>query len=991
MDNLTYLTNNSSEYIESLYQSYQEDPASVDFGWQKFFEGFDLGRSSDATSVSSETPDHFLKEIAVLNLINGYRTRGHLFTKTNPVRERRKYFPGKEITQFGLSDADLETVFNAGVEVGIGPAKLKDIVQLLDTTYCESIGCEFMFIRHPERLKWFIERFEKSRNQPAYALGTKKRILEKLNQAVIFENFLGTKFLGQKRFSLEGAETLIPALDAIIENGAELGLEEFVIGMAHRGRLNVLANIMNKTYKEIFKEFEGKFNPNDPFGGDVKYHLGYSTDIKTESGKKVHLSLSPNPSHLEAVNPVVEGMVRAKIDKKYNNDLSKIAPILIHGDASIAGQGIIYEVLQMSKLDGYRTGGTIHLVINNQIGFTTNYKDARSSTYCTDVAKTTLSPVFHVNGDDAEALVLAIQYALEYRQKYATDVFIDILCYRRYGHNESDEPRFTQPLLYKTIESHPNPREIYVHKLIQDGSINEQEAKAIDAQFRNHLQERLNEAKQEENTAVEPLFQGAWKDFRFSTPKDFTTKWDTKVEEKLFLNIADKITSLPADKKFIAKIQRLFADRKKMSKETKVFDWAMGELMAYGTLMEEGFPVRLSGQDVERGTFSHRHAVVKIEDSEEEIIPLQSISKKQASFDIYNSHLSEYGVLGFEYGYAMASPNTLTIWEAQFGDFFNGAQIIVDQFITSAEYKWRRSNGLVMLLPHGYEGQGPEHSSARIERFLEACAGENIQLANCTTPANYFHLLRRQMHRPFRKPLVVFSPKSLLRNPACVSSLNEFTKGAFQEVIDDVNVKSKDVKRILFCSGKIFYDLLAKQQKENRKDVAIIRLEQIFPFPVAQIQNIISKYSNATEMFWVQEEPKNMGVWPFILTQMRRDPIEVIARKASSSTATGYNKQHTRQQEYIVNTAFEMEQVISSTKKTVAKNAPIKKAANTKAAVKKVEVKKAAAKKAPAKKAVVKKSAKAATSKSVAKKAPAKKVVSKNVATKTVKKSTKKK
>ena len=991
MDNLTYLTNNSSEYIESLYQSYQEDPASVDFGWQKFFEGFDLGRSSDATSISSETPDHFLKEIAVLNLINGYRTRGHLFTKTNPVRERRKYFPGKEITQFGLTDADLETVFNAGVEVGIGPAKLKDIVQLLDTTYCESIGCEFMFIRHPERLKWFIERFEKSRNQPAFALGTKKRILEKLNQAVIFENFLGTKFLGQKRFSLEGAETLIPALDAIIENGAELGLEEFVIGMAHRGRLNVLANIMNKTYKEIFKEFEGKFNPNDPFGGDVKYHLGYSTDIKTESGKKVHLSLSPNPSHLEAVNPVVEGMVRAKIDKKYNNDLSKIAPILIHGDASIAGQGIIYEVLQMSKLDGYRTGGTIHLVINNQIGFTTNYKDARSSTYCTDVAKTTLSPVFHVNGDDAEALVLAIQYALEYRQKYATDVFIDILCYRRYGHNESDEPRFTQPLLYKTIESHPNPREIYVQKLIQDESINEQEAKAIDAQFRNHLQERLNEAKQEENTAVEPLFQGAWKDFRFSTPKDFTTKWNTKVEEKLFLNIADKITTLPSDKKFIAKIQRLFADRKKMSKETKVFDWAMGELMAYGTLMEEGFPVRLSGQDVERGTFSHRHAVVKIEDSEEEIIPLQSISKKQAGFDIYNSHLSEYGVLGFEYGYAMASPNTLTIWEAQFGDFFNGAQIIVDQFITSAEYKWRRSNGLVMLLPHGYEGQGPEHSSARIERFLEACAGDNIQLANCTTPANYFHLLRRQMHRPFRKPLVVFSPKSLLRNPACVSSLSEFTKGAFQEVIDDVHVKAKEVKRLLFCSGKIFYDLLAKQQKENRTDVAIIRLEQIFPFPVAQIQNIISKYSNATEMFWVQEEPTNMGVWPYILSQMRRDPIEVIARKESSSTATGYNKQHVRQQEYIVNTAFEMEQPKAVVKKTVAKNAPIKKAATTKAAVKKVVVKKAAAKKSPVKKAVVKKSAKAATSKSVAKKAPVKKVASKKVAPKSVKKSTKKK
>ena len=987
MDNLTYLSNNSSEYIENLYQAYQEDPESVDFGWQKFFEGYDLGRSADAITVSTETPAHFLKEIAVLNLINGYRTRGHLFTKTNPVRERRKYFPGKEITQFGLTDADLETVFNSGIELGIGPAKLKDIVQLLDTTYCESIGCEFMFIRHPERIKWFIDRFEKIKNQPAFNLTVKKRILEKLNQAVIFENFLGTKFLGQKRFSLEGAETLIPALDAVIENGAELGLEEFVIGMAHRGRLNVLANIMNKTYKEIFKEFEGKFNPNDPFGGDVKYHLGYSTDVKTASGKKVHLSLSPNPSHLEAVNPVVEGMVRAKIDHKYQNDLTKIAPILIHGDASIAGQGIIYEVLQMSKLDGYKTGGTIHLVINNQIGFTTNYKDARSSTYCTDIAKTTLSPVFHVNGDDVEALVLAIQHALAYRQKYSTDVFIDILCYRRYGHNESDEPRFTQPLLYKAIESHPNPREIYVQKLINDGSINEQEAKAIDTEFRTHLQARLNEAKQEENTAVEPLFQGAWKDFRFSTPKDFITKWPTKVDEKLFLSIADKVTSLPSDKKFIAKIQRLFADRKKMSKETKVFDWAMGELMAYGTLMQEGFPVRLSGQDVERGTFSHRHAVVKIEDSEEEVIPLQSIAKNQADFAIYNSHLSEYGVLGFEYGYAMASPNTLTIWEAQFGDFINGAQIIVDQFITSAEYKWRRSNGLVMLLPHGYEGQGPEHSSARIERFLEACANDNIQLANCTTPANYFHLLRRQIHRPFRKPLMVFSPKSLLRNPACVSPLADFTKGFFQEIIDDTNVKAKEVKRVLFCSGKIYYDLLAKQQKENRRDVAIIRLEQIFPLPIAQIQQIIAKYDQAADIFWVQEEPMNMGVWPYLVAKMRREPIEVIARKESSSTATGYNKQHLRQQEYIVNTAFETSKTVVAPKATgasktvsVSKAATKKatvtpKAASRKVATKKAEVKKLAIKKSPTIKTPVSKTVKPAVKKSPAKKGVEKKPV----------------
>lgn len=905
MDKLTYLNPNSAAYVESLYESYKQDPESVDFGWQKFFEGFELGRSGDATNVTMETPEHFLKEIGVLNLINGYRTRGHLFTKTNPVRERRKYFPGKEISQWGLSDADLETVFNAGVEVGLGPAKLKDIIKLVEETYCQSIGIEFMFIRHPERIKWFLDRLESTRNTPNFSIEEKKQILSKLNQAVIFENFLGTKFLGQKRFSLEGAETLIPALNAVIEKGAELGLKEFVIGMAHRGRLNVLANIMNKTYKEIFKEFEGKFNPDDPFGGDVKYHLGYSTDIKTSKGKEVHLSLSPNPSHLEAVDPVVEGMVRAKIDHKYENNLQSIAPILIHGDASVAGQGIVYEVIQMSKLDGYKTGGTIHLVINNQIGFTTNYKDARSSTYCTDVAKTTLSPVFHVNGDDVEALVHAIEMAVEYRQKYHTDVFIDILCYRRYGHNESDEPRFTQPLLYKAIEKHPNPREIYQKKLTEQGSIDAELAKEMDREFRQHLQDRLNEAKQENTTMVEPLFQGSWKNFRFSTPEDFQTTFDTKVDEKKFLTIADKITSLPSDKKFLTKIERLFSERKKMVNETKTFDWAMAELMAYATLIDEGYDVRLSGQDVERGTFSHRHAVVKIEDSEEEYIPLQNVVEKPNAFNIYNSHLSEYGVLGFEYGYAMASPNTLTIWEAQFGDFFNGAQIIVDQFITSAEFKWRRSNGLVLLLPHGYEGQGPEHSSGRIERFLEACANDNIQVAMCSTPANYFHLLRRQMIRPFRKPLVVFTPKSLLRLPACVSEVAEFTKGNFQEIIDDASVKAKDVKRVLLCSGKIYYELLERRVKEGReKDVAIVRMEQIFPLPVNQLELLKKKYNKATEIFWVQEEPANMGVWPYLVRKMRKENIEVISRKESSSTATGYNKQHLSQQDYILYKAF---------------------------------------------------------------------------------------
>jgi 2-oxoglutarate dehydrogenase E1 component len=920
MDNLSYISNANSAYIDSLYQSYKEDPNSVDFGWQKFFEGFDFGRGSEAGIVSTETPDHFFKEINVLNLINGYRARGHLFTKTNPVRERRQYYPGKELVTFGLQESDLETVFKAGVEVGLGPAKLKDILALVEETYCQSIGLEYKYLRNPEKLKWFEERMERERNTPNFSIETKKRILGKLNEAVVFENFLGTKFLGQKRFSLEGAESVIPALDSVIEKGAELGIEEFVIGMAHRGRLNVLANIMYKTYKDIFSEFEGKgFDINTPFGGDVKYHLGYSTDVETITGKKVHLSLCPNPSHLEAVDPLVEGMVRSKIDFKYEGNYKRIAPILIHGDASLAGQGITYEVLQMAKLDGYKTGGSIHLVINNQVGFTTNYKDARSSTYCTDLAKVTLSPVFHVNGDDVEALVYAINMAVEYRQKYHNDVFIDILCYRRYGHNEADEPKFTQPLLYKAIEKHPNPREIYNKKLLEQGSVDANLAKEMEKNFRALLQERLNEAKQDDHySAMNQVLGGAWKGLRLSSNGSGTSS-DTKVISKKFLAIAKSITTLPSDKKFFKKIEKLFEDRKKMT-ESKVFDWAMGELLAYGSLLEEGFRVRVSGQDVERGTFSHRHAVLTLEDSEEEYVPLAQLENGKAKFEIYNSHLSEYGVLGFEYGYALANPMALVVWEAQFGDFVNGAQIIIDQFITSAETKWQRSNALVMLLPHGFEGQGPEHSSARIERFMEACADDNIQVANCTTPANFFHLLRRQLKRDFRKPLVVFTPKSLLRSSQCVSKLVEFTEGEFQEVIDDAYVNPADVKRVLFCSGKVYYDLLEKQQVDKRKDIAIVRVEQLYPTPYDLLDAIRIKYKKAKEHVWVQEEPENMGAWPYIARKFRNSEFnfEIVSRKESSSTATGYAKQHIAQQLFVIGKAFE-EAAGSEVKKKVEK------------------------------------------------------------------------
>ncbi|WP_353132088.1 2-oxoglutarate dehydrogenase E1 component [Pseudopedobacter sp.] len=913
MDNLSYLSNADSAYIDSLYQSYKEDPQSVDFGWQKFFEGFDFGLQSDTDGtvaqpvISGATPDHVFKEINVLNMIDGFRTRGHLFTKTNPVRERRKYYPGKELETFGLSDADLDTVFNAGVEIGLGPAKLRDIYQLLNETYCESIGVEYKYMRNPLKFKWFEERIELSRNKPQFDIEKKKRILQKLNQAVVFESFLGTKFLGQKRFSLEGAEALIPALDSVIEKGAELGIEEFTIGMAHRGRLNVLTNIMGKTYKDVFSEFEGKYNKDLPFGGDVKYHLGFSTDVETSSNKKVHLSLCPNPSHLETVAAVVEGITRSKMDMKYGKDYSRIAPIIIHGDASVAGQGLVYEVLQMSKLDAYKTGGTIHLVINNQIGFTTNYKDARSSTYCTDIAKVTLSPVFHVNGDDVEALVYAINLAVEYRQRFHNDVFIDILCYRRYGHNESDEPRFTQPLLYKKIEKHPNPREIYVEKLKAQGAVDANLAKQMDKAFRELLQGRLNESKEDLGAPENPTYSGAWSELRISRPEDLVSSPDTSVDEKTFVEIADKITTLPSDKKFLSKVERLFSDRKKMI-ENKSFDWAMGELMAYGTIVNDGRRVRISGQDVERGTFSHRHAVIRVEESEEQYTPLHHVREGQGPFEIYNSHLSEYGVLGFEYGYAMANPYSLTIWEAQFGDFANGAQIVIDQYISSAETKWQRGNGLVMLLPHGYEGQGPEHSSARIERFLELCAEDNMQILYCTTPAQLFHAFRRQLKRDIRKPMVNFSPKSLLRHPKCVSSLDDFTKGRFREVIDDAGVKAKDVKRVVICSGKIYYDLLEEREKNKRTDVAFVRLEQIYPTPFEQLNAIREKYKNA-EFYWVQEEPENNGPWPFICRVFRKSAFnfEVISRRASSSPATGFAKQHLAEQNEIISKVFNLD------------------------------------------------------------------------------------
>lgn len=897
LDQFSFLNGIDIDYVDELHQKYLVDKRLVEPSWRNFFDGYEFSRINfEEVDV---IPVNVQKEFRVINLINSYRSRGHLFTKTNPVRERRKYQPSLNITNFGLEETDLLTVFQASDQVGLEPCTLNEIIIHLEQTYCQSIGIEYQYIRHPERVEWIRKNIE-LKNRPQFSKDQKKHILHKLNQATVFEQFLQKKFVGQKRFSIEGAESLIPALDVLIENGSNLGLKEFVVGMAHRGRLNVLANIFNKTYDKIFSEFVGKeYDDEVLFDGDVKYHLGITSEIQTDNGNNVKITLSPNPSHLEAVDPVVEGITRSKIDHELNGDEKKILPILIHGDAAVAGQGIVYEVIQMSQLDGYRTGGTLHIVINNQVGFTTNYLDARSSTYCTDVAKTTLCPVFHVNGDDIEAVVQTLDIALRYRQEYNRDVFVDLLCYRKYGHNEGDEPKFTQPKLYKLIANHPNPREIYLKRLIDEKVVSEEEGNQMEKQFDDMLQERLDDAKQIEKAKITNFLEEVWTGYRKSNADDFKHSPDTSVPKKRLLELAKKLNYLPEGKKYFRKIIKLFDDRLKMIASDEL-DWAMGELLAYASLLDEGFSVRISGQDVERGTFSHRHAVVKTEDDEEEVIPLNLLKAEQGKFEIYNSLLSEYAVLGFDYGYAFNTPKGLTIWEAQFGDFFNGAQIIIDQFLSAAEDKWGTPNGLVMLLPHGYEGMGSEHSSARIERFLQLCAEDNFQVANCTNPSNYFHLLRRQMKRDFRKPLIVFTPKKLLRYPRAVSSIESMSKGTFQEVIDDPLVIESAIDTVVFCSGKFYYDLLEEYEKNSSQNIAFIRLEQLYPFPEHQLKLILKKYGDSNHI-WAQEEPENMGPWSYMLRKWKFSKIICFSRNESGSPASGSPKVHEIRHQEIIN------------------------------------------------------------------------------------------
>jgi 2-oxoglutarate dehydrogenase E1 component len=914
MNDVSYITNSHPAYIENLYRDFLKNPESVDADMRKFFEGFDFamsngnGKTKDVDTVPMPLEAGNLeKEFAVYQLILAYRNKGHLVAKTNPIRERKDRKANLDLHYFNLDEKDLETEFYAGKFAGLGKATLHSIISHLKKCYTGSVGTEFSSLNDSKKIDWIIDAVENKMLQPV-SLEQKRRILQKLNEGVMFEKFLHTKYIGQKRFSLEGGESTIAALDAIIHTASLNNVQEVVIGMAHRGRLNVLANILGKTYEQIFTEFEKSAIPDTTMGsGDVKYHMGYSSEIDTPTGKKVHLKLAPNPSHLEAVDPVVIGFSRSKADVIYQSDYDQILPILIHGDSSLAGQGIIYEVLQMSGLDGYYAGGTLHFVINNQIGFTTDFDDARTSDYCTSGASMIQAPVFHVNGDDVEAVVKASQLAVAYRQEFNSDIFVDMVCYRRHGHNEGDDPKFTQPGLYALIDKQPNPREVYVKWLMMHGEKGTTElAKEMEKKFWSDLQERLDEIKQNPLPYNYQLPELKWQRLRKATAEDFDASPVTAIPKKEVDKLFKSIMTLPGDFTPLKKVEKILQDKVKLYEEEGKLDWATGELLSYASILQEEKDVRMSGQDVRRGTFSHRHAILRDESTDKYYNRLSNIADKQGQFRIFNSLLSEYAVLGFEYGYSMANPDALVIWEAQFGDFANGAQTITDQFISCSEQKWRRMNGVVLLLPHGYEGQGPEHSSGRMERFLQMCAELNMVVTNITTAANLFHCFRRHLAWPFRKPLINFSPKANLRHPKSYSVIGEFTSGGFKETIDDPSVKNPEtITKVLFCSGKIYFDLLEKKEENKREDVALIRLEQIYPLPLKQIEALYKKYSKAI-WYWIQEEPLNMGAATFLRMNLTSINYGVISRPPSAATATGFAKVHAREQAEIIETAFSL-------------------------------------------------------------------------------------
>ena len=934
MDKYSFLNAANTQFFADLYDQYLENPDSVEASWRAFFQGFDFARESYgddffqesvpqevstvtapvASSVAS-TPEaapvpvsgKVEKELQVLNLIKAYQRQGHLLAQIDPLKERKAPQVSLSLEKFGLSQADLSTVFDAAKEIHLAPSPLSVILKKLEDTFTKSIAIEFEHLDNEEEKKWFQEKIYSGEYTTEFSKEQKKRILEKLAESTTLENFFHNKYVGQKRFSLEGNEAVIPALDALIEAAADQrGVKEVVIGMAHRGRLNVLINILGKNLQDVFSEFDGKDYLDPEFDGDVKYHLGLTTHRTTAKGNEVLLNLAPNPSHLETVSAVLQGITRAKQDLHYADNPSQVLPIVMHGDAAVSGQGIVYEVMQMERLRGYTTSGTVHIVINNQIGFTTNPSDSRSTTYCTDVAKGFQAPVLHVNSDDTEAVVRAMLLAMEYRMAFGHDVFIDVIGYRKYGHNEGDEPRFTQPALYKIIGGHNNPTVIYTESLVRQGVITPQEIQAYQETFRNHLDTELEASRLKEFTIITPIMQNEWKGLEhIASQQDMLLKISTAYEREKLDALAQLITTLPEDKKFINKITKIIKERHNLYFEQNKVDWGMAEHLAFATLLSEGHDVRLSGEDVGRGTFSHRHAVVKEEESEESIIPLSRIKEQGGgTFHVYNSLLSEYGVLGFEYGYALTAPQTLTIWEAQFGDFANGAQIMIDQYICCGEDKWKNQSGLVMLLPHGYEGQGAEHSSARLERYLQLCATQNMYVTNCTTPANLFHLLRRQLKAPFRKPLVAMSPKSLLRHPLVISSVEELTQGYFQEVLDDSQVNPEEVRTLTFCSGRFYYDLLAEREKLGRKDVALVRIEQLFPLPIEELKLIIARYPNVTDYVWAQEEPKNMGAYGYMLMNFDIVKWRLAAANAYSAPAPGSPMRHKARHQEAIDKVF---------------------------------------------------------------------------------------
>jgi 2-oxoglutarate dehydrogenase E1 component len=921
--------------VTEIRQRYEVDPGSVDESWADLF---DPGQRSalphlapvpepkpqaGPSAPESLRPEGFAspkvaeKYARVLRLIHAYRARGHRIADTNPLGTDTEYFPELDPGHYGLGKEDLEQPFFAGDLPG-GPIQtLGQILERLRASYCRRVGVEFTHIQDPGRRQWLMSRMEKSENETTLPPAEKLRVLEKICAAELFERFLHTKFIGQKRFSLEGAEALIPLLDTIIEDSPGHGVRELVFGMAHRGRLNVLSNVIGKSLESMFSEFEDVPDHENPFGsGDVKYHRGYSNDRTTRGGETIHLSLTANPSHLEAVDPVVEGRVRAKQVRGGDERGHRTVPVLLHGDAAFAGQGIVSETLNLSHLNGYSTGGTLHVVVNNQIGFTTTPQEARSTLYATDVAKMIQIPIFHVNGDDPEAVVHCLRLAYSYRQRFGDDVVIDLLCYRRHGHNEGDEPSFTQPLLYEKIRAKDPLRKIYTDQLVRAGILSLEDVERIEADQGVQLQQALQIIKTRPPGPDEPYEpRGPWSGYSRTEPEQAP---ETAVSVERLAQIGEALASVPAGFAVHPKLEILLERRRKAVPTDAPLDWAMAEALAFGSLVEEGTPVRLSGQDSSRGTFSQRHAILVDQNTGQEYAPLDGVSETQARFEVYDSHLSEMAVLGFEYGYSLADPTTLTMWEAQFGDFANGAQVIIDQFITSAHVKWQRMSGLVMLLPHGYEGQGPEHSSARIERFLQLCAEDNLQIANCTTPAQYFHLLRRQMRRAYRSPLVVFTPKSLLRAPRATSSVADLAAGRFDEVIADAAIgKPEAVRRLLICSGKVYYDLLAFREKrdgvgpgEARGDVAVARLEQLYPWPSDGIAELVARHPNAHEVVWVQEEPANMGAWTFLRDRLEEQlpPTTTLAyagRRASSSTATGSGPQHKKEQQALLEAAFQ--------------------------------------------------------------------------------------